>query len=181
MVGACGAFVGSSEFYKTCRKGNRVLVVQRCHNSYGRFLSMSEFGQKRRRGFISVPEGSKGKGVRRFEELLRVAVSSPSVSGVKYRVPEKVASYSYVDEGRNGTFVEVLKKPLPCMEGSREVRGMIGGKILHARGQLMQKSVHILKGDDLSLNESTSGAGKDFSLKAMHDALLDMKLMWISC
>lgn len=32
-LGAC-VFVGSSEFYKTRRKGSQVLVLQICHNSY---------------------------------------------------------------------------------------------------------------------------------------------------
>lgn len=100
-----------------------------------------------------------------------MAVYSSFVSSVKYRVPEKVASQSCVEEGWKGTFVEVLKKPPPGIEGSREVRG----KILHSREQSMQEFVHILKGDGLNFNEGTSRVGKDFSLKAMHDVLLDMK------
>lgn len=67
-----------------------MLVVQRCLNSYGRFLSLWEYGHDRRGGFIVVLEGLKGEGWRRFGELLREVVSSFSVLGVKNRVPEKV-------------------------------------------------------------------------------------------
>lgn len=68
-----------------------------------------------------------------------MVVSSFFVSGVKHRVLEKVASQSYVEEGRKGTFVEVLKMPQPCMEESREVRGKSSGKILHSGGQSLQE------------------------------------------
>lgn len=39
----------------------------------------------------------------------------------------------------------------------------------------MQKSFHNLKGDSVIANEGTSGTRKDFLLKAIQDALLDMK------
>lgn len=47
VVGACGASFGFSKFYKSRGKGNRMLVVQRCHNSFGQFLSSLKFGQER--------------------------------------------------------------------------------------------------------------------------------------
>lgn len=62
VVGACSAPAGSSEFYKTRRKGNQVLVVQRCYNKYGHFLMLFEYDQEVRNGFIAVLEGSMGKG-----------------------------------------------------------------------------------------------------------------------
>lgn len=46
------------EFYKIRRRGNQILVAQRCFNNFGHFLSLLEFGQQR--GFIAVPEGSEG-------------------------------------------------------------------------------------------------------------------------
>lgn len=59
-VTECAASVGSSEFLKTHGKGNQVLVVQRCHNYYGRFFWLSKFGHKKKRGLIVVLEGGKG-------------------------------------------------------------------------------------------------------------------------
>lgn len=70
-VAACRAFVGSSEFFKTRRKGNQMLVVQRCHNSYGWLLMLLEFGNDKRHSLIVVLEGSKGEWWRGFVEVLR--------------------------------------------------------------------------------------------------------------
>lgn len=65
-----------------------MLVVQRCLNSYGRFLSLSEYGHDRRHGFVIVPEGLKGVGWRRFGDVLREVVPSSFILGDKNSLRE---------------------------------------------------------------------------------------------
>lgn len=89
-VGACGVADGSSEFFRTHRKGNQGLVVQQSHNSFGRFLTLFEFGHEKRRGLIVVLEGLKGEAWRRFGEALKEASSYSSVLGEKNRVRRRL-------------------------------------------------------------------------------------------
>lgn len=97
----------SLELYKTQRKRNQVLVAQKCHNSFGRILSLSEYGHDMRTWFIIVPKGFKGEEWRSLEASLRmVAVTSSSVSRVRNRASEKVATIPYSTMGMKGSFLD---------------------------------------------------------------------------
>lgn len=43
--------------YQTRREGDRVFLVQRCHNSYGSFVKLAENGTRIRKGIIVIREG----------------------------------------------------------------------------------------------------------------------------
>lgn len=77
MMIACGVSVGLLDFYKSRQNGYQVLLAQRCHNNYGRFLTLSKYGKEMRRGFIAVPEGLKGEGWRRFAAMLKEVAACP--------------------------------------------------------------------------------------------------------
>lgn len=63
-----------------------MLIARCCHNQFGHFVSMYEYGKEVRRGFIAIPEGLKGEGWRRFATMLREASSKSSISGVENKV-----------------------------------------------------------------------------------------------
>lgn len=92
----------------------------------------------------------------------------------KNRVQKKVASYSHLEAQWKGSFVEVLMKPPLRLVGSREVRGVSGGKVLQPSLKSKQQLVHIPKGDG-QLSKELLGIGEDISLKAMQEILLNMK------
>lgn len=56
------------------REGDRVLLVQLGHNSYGRFLKLIEFGNRAKKGFLAIPEGHKGCGWASFAKFAKDVV-----------------------------------------------------------------------------------------------------------
>ncbi|KAF5449121.1 hypothetical protein F2P56_029600 [Juglans regia] len=78
-VKECATPLVSSDFLRTHRKGNSVLMVQRGCNHNGSFFSLSEFGHDKRRGMIVVSEGRKGEGWRIFEDTIKELTLSSSV------------------------------------------------------------------------------------------------------
>jgi hypothetical protein len=50
------------EFYRTLGVGSIVYVVQKCADSHGRFLELSEYCVGEWRSFIIIPEGQEGRG-----------------------------------------------------------------------------------------------------------------------
>ncbi|KAE7995727.1 hypothetical protein FH972_000497 [Carpinus fangiana] len=51
--------------------GNNDVAIERRHNSYGKFLELSEYGGKGRRSFVIIPEGDDGKGWEDCRDQLR--------------------------------------------------------------------------------------------------------------
>ncbi|KAF5471359.1 hypothetical protein F2P56_011801 [Juglans regia] len=86
MVKECAESLGSSEFLRTRRKGNNVLMVRRGCNNNGSVIFISEFGHEKRRGLLVVPEGRKGEGWRNFGVTLKELSPPPSVPSVRNRV-----------------------------------------------------------------------------------------------
>lgn len=50
------------DFYRSFRSGDVVYIAQRCVNSYGSFLELSEYGVEGWRSFIVIPEDHEGRG-----------------------------------------------------------------------------------------------------------------------
>lgn len=174
MVGACGVSVGLLEFYKSRRNGSQVLLAQCCHNKYGRFLTLSEYGREVRCGFIAVPEGSKGEGWRWFANKLREVVSMYFASSLKNRASQRSTPCAHDVLGSNGTSVEVLMRSSlsseanGCSVGRWEDRGMVGKIAVQPELNLPKKDVCFPKGDSTGVIDCPS-------LLAMQKFLLDMR------
>lgn len=48
--------------YQTKREGNRVFLIQRCQNSFGRFIKLIELGTDKGNGIIDIPKGKNRSG-----------------------------------------------------------------------------------------------------------------------
>lgn len=68
--------------------GDRVFVVHRGHNSFGRFIKLSVFGSGSRYDILVIPRGWNGRGWLVFAKKLRVLVGS--YSSVPWHVHRKV-------------------------------------------------------------------------------------------
>lgn len=67
--------------YQTKREGNRVFLIQRCQNSFGRFIKLIELGTYKGNGIIDIPKGKNKSGWDVFVKKLKsFANSSTSIS-----------------------------------------------------------------------------------------------------
>lgn len=69
---------GKMDSYQSRREGDRVFMVQRGHNSYGRFVKLIEYGTGTGKGILMNLEGRKGSGWAGFVRNMREMVGSPS-------------------------------------------------------------------------------------------------------
>lgn len=53
----CSKFLGNWAPYQKKRDGNRVLLIQRCQNSYDKFIKLVELGTGNGKGIIAILEG----------------------------------------------------------------------------------------------------------------------------
>jgi hypothetical protein len=100
----------SEVFWDQSRAGYPRLIVQKCCNRHGRFLTIEEFDGRRRSGTILIPEGRYGQGwARLILELKMVSSSLWKGSEFRERKTEIVAS------GRR-SFAEVVGLSKPSEE-----------------------------------------------------------------
>jgi hypothetical protein len=79
LVGSVEALmnVGTFEvFWDQSRAGYQRIIVQKCANRHGHFLTIEEFDGRRRCGNILIPEGRRGQGRERLISELKKASSS---------------------------------------------------------------------------------------------------------
>lgn len=74
MAEECLDFFQREGFFRKLRMDNKVLNIQCQVNSKGCFLQLAEFGNGRRRGFLVIPEGSKGNVWEGFAYYIRLVV-----------------------------------------------------------------------------------------------------------
>lgn len=62
MVNKLRAADKTNDFTAKFSESSRAFLVQRCANSRGRYLVIAQYGERRRRGVVMVPEGVNGRG-----------------------------------------------------------------------------------------------------------------------
>lgn len=105
-------------------------MAQRCFNNFSHFLLLLEFGQDKRHDFITIPEGSKEEGWRRFGDAIREVNSSSSNLGVENSAPMKAVNPSLTAVRWKGTFVEVLKMSSSNLGGVWRLVGRLVAGVL---------------------------------------------------
>ena len=83
----------SEVFWDQSRAGYPRLIVQKCANSHGQFLTIEEFDDRRRLGTIIIPEGCHGQGwARLLSELQMLSLSLWKRHEIREKNAENVVS-----------------------------------------------------------------------------------------
>jgi hypothetical protein len=109
----------SEVFWDQSRAGYSRLIVQKCSNKHGRFLTIEEFDGRRRIGIIIIPEGRYGQGWSRLvTELHMLSLSLWKRCEIREKKPENVVSAR-----RSYAAVVGMSKP-PEVELARQCGGV---------------------------------------------------------
>jgi hypothetical protein len=132
------------DFVAKFDESSRAFLAQRCANKRGRFLMIAQYGDRRRKGVVMVPEGANGEGWASISRVFQAVVDSlVSRDKAKQRisVEKRRSGVTYADVTANvGTSNSADQRELVSKERV-ETEGHDHNAALRARIQTLKKEL----------------------------------------